>query len=472
MLHKRSLLRANATRAAGLIVACIGLMTYTQAEVAADVPEPDPWGNPTPPPLFELSHDYPTVAKLPVPLPWRDAIGNEHITTDNADAYVQALKDYIAEDMKVLLFDYANWDAGKRGWYNQPWLASTRLSDTTHGKGAHIREPIHGTYIGSADNPAGLFPKSGLKTNMDTHVLVYYNDVAATTLSKVWGASGEMPSLENGEAQFSEGSIIVKPAFTTAGGNDWPPIAGAFPWEIWIADDPPSLTTVYLFQFDIIVKDKQSAPNTGWVFSTLIYDKDAPGPTIWDKMIPLGAMWGNDPGVITPEGCDPLFPDTCSPLLETWVDQSTPVYARETLGWGGRLSGPNDGAVDIDARIKSGDGSVPYRGRYAMSSCMGCHGSAEFPMKSFLVPMPSTCANESCSPKGFYYEAGSPEFMNWFQNRAGDVPQDPETTALDYGMNLSFKVLPAWYEATHGQTGPPPNQVGGDGSYSGLSPAK
>ena len=43
------------------------------------------------------------------------------------------------------------------------------------------------------------------------------------------------------------------------------------------------------------MKDSLSAPQTGWVFTTLVYDKDAPGRTVLDKMVPLGAQWGNDP---------------------------------------------------------------------------------------------------------------------------------------------------------------------------------
>ncbi len=418
---------------------------------------PNPWALPTPPPksaydgpLFQLSHAYPSQEAPPNPAPWREAIGNGQITTQNAGAYVQALKDYIAKDMQVLLFDYQNWDAGASGWYNQPWLAS-------------VREPIHGTYVGSSGMPPAMFPKSGLKTSMATHVLVYYDRVAATSLSKVWGTSGmdPVPGMKKGGAQFAEGSIIVKPAFTTASGNEWPPIAGAHPWNVWIAPNDgtssnPELQSIYLFQFDIIVKDSQSAPKTGWVFSTLVYAATTPG-TAWDKMIPLGAMWGNDPDVNSPEDCNYLVPGSCPELFENWINQSTPVFARETLGWGGRLSGPNDGAVDINARIKTSTGSVPYSGRYAASSCMGCHGSAEYEIVSFLLPVPANCANDGCQPTTqdgslVYYPAGSPDFKRWFQDRPGDQPMDPNTIALDYGMNYSFKVLPAWFAAT-GQKG-------------------
>jgi len=413
-------------------------------------------------PLFELSHDYPERAKRRRE-PWRKAIGYREIDVSNAYAYVEALKDYVADDMQVLLFDYENWDAAERGWYNQPWLST-------------IREPIHGTYVGSTF-PAGMFPRSGLTETMTTHVLVYYEPVAATSLRKVWGRSAvdPLPGLERGGGQFPEGSIIVKPAFTTAGGDAWPPIEGAFPWQIYAppgdgtAGDP-ALQDVYFFQFDIIVKDSKSSPQSQWVFTTLVYDKSVEGD-FWDQMVPLGAMWGNDPGVVPPVGnCyDPEI-DNCPPLDETWINPAAPAYSKETLGWGGRLSGPNDGAVDISAVVQSKSGSTlrQFDGRFAMSSCMSCHGVAEFEMESFLLPGPADCDPDSddctptfasCDDRGrcelvppgpgvdlVYFQPGSHEFSRWFQSRPGDEPQDLGTIPLDYGMNYAFKAIPLWLQ--------------------------
>ena len=189
----------------------------------------DPWALPPPPPkdqydgpLFRLSHDYPEAQVMPVePLLWRQAIGNGTIDTSNAGAYTQALKDYIAGDMKTLLFDYPSWSAAAAGWYNVPWLAD-------------IRDPIHGTYVGSSFPPA-MFPISKLSADMTTHVLVYYDRVAAGILRNMWGTSGmnPIPGIEAGGAQYAEGSLVVKPAFTTASGAQWPPMRGAFPWQIW-----------------------------------------------------------------------------------------------------------------------------------------------------------------------------------------------------------------------------------------------
>ena len=102
-------------------------------------------------PLFSLSHAWPaTVTPPPTPAPWQQAIGNGPVTVKNAYAYVQALKAYVAPDMRRMLEDPAHWDAAASGWYNEPWLGG-------------IRESIHGTYVGSDYFPASLFAKSGLK---------------------------------------------------------------------------------------------------------------------------------------------------------------------------------------------------------------------------------------------------------------------------------------------------------------------
>ena len=157
------------------------------------------------------------------------------------------------------------------------------------------------------------------------------------------------------------------------------------------------------------------------------------------------------------------------------MNPTAPPYSKETLGWGGRLSGPNDGAVDTNAAIKNSDGSgsTPYVGRYAMSSCMGCHGPAEYKTESFLLPVSSVCEKDSCRPEQdaqnrlVYLAAGSPEFMQWFQDRAGNVPQDPGSIALDYDMDYAFKALPIWFDQTD-QPGPDLKYIEAFNDYRGL----
>ncbi len=382
-------------------------------------------------PIFHLSHDYPTARPdPPVDPPWIKALGGKPISQDNALAYVKALKDYIAADMRKLILDYANWNADQAGWYNMPWLFS-------------ITEPIHGTYVGSSF-PHTMFPLSGLKKDMTTLVVVYYDRTAGYTIGQIWGKDAMKPDLSR--AQYQEGAIIVKVALTTATKEEWAPMEGAATWDI--GDGGPNPSKAAFFQFDIIVKDSKTAPRTTWVFSTLVYDKNARGDA-WDKMIPLGAMWGNDPDVNSA-----INPNV--PLKENVINPMAPLYATETLGYGGRLSGPNDGAIVQDAII---DGDlVP---RVTVSSCMSCHGVAENPMRSFLLPGPGISnAQGGISPTAqgdlmYLDKPGSVAFLQWFQDRPGTEPQDSGTQPLDYHMNLAFKALPLWAKFT----GQDPGQI-------------
>jgi hypothetical protein len=207
-------------------------------------------------------------------------------------------------------------------------------------------------------------------------------------------------------------------------------------------------------QVDIVVKDRQSAPQTGWVFTTLVYDRSTrPGSRgVWDQMVPLGAQWGNDPRVDSAA-------NPGAPLLETWVNPNAPLYATETLGWGGRLSGPNDhGANDISF-VAGGKRSLLRRA--GNSSCLSCHGSSQWNaanpakgMSSFLMPLmppeldgaPNAGAPHLNSPA-----PGSAAWLRWFQNRAGDEPMDTGSVAGDYDLALTFRVLPAWQEARSGK---------------------
>ena len=391
-------------------------------------------------PYFQLSHDYPTQPPAaPVKPPWLEALNGQPISGANAGAYVNALKAYVAEDMKTLIYDYKNWDAAKVGWYNSPWLYGSR-------------EPIHGAYTGSTLVP-NVFPKSKLKKTMTTWVLPYYDSTAAYQLRQVWGDNASVATVSKTIGQYPEGAVIIKAAFTTASPRDWPPMKGAYPWKMFIPRDelpdgqgptgPVVVRDVYLFQFDIIVKDSITVPDTGWVFTTLVYDGTFSGSN-WDQMIPLGAMWGNDPGVI------PSNSGTNPPLNESWINPKAPVYSKETLAWGGRLSGPNDQAYIAPAYV---DGNViAYQ---PVDSCMGCHGSAEYPAKYFLLPVPETNGGPRFAPANidnknilYPYTPGSPDWLRWFQSRYGNEPMAKGSIALDYDMVLSFQALPVWGKCT------------------------
>lgn len=384
-------------------------------------------------PLFQLSHNYPEKSNAGS-TPWRTAIDNKPITVANANQYVEALKQYISADFRAMIAN-PNWDPAKNGWYHAPWLSCER-------------EAIHGMYVGSSDFDKDLFDGSGLKKDFSTYVLTMYNDVAGPTLNHVWGETAQTPTITQDSSQFAENAIVTKYAFTTANGDNWDAMQGALQWPLYITVNATTgnhktaqLNNASLMQFDLIVKDSQSAPNTGWVFATLVYDKDAPGKDVWDKMVPLGAMWGNDPQVNSTKNPN-------QPLTENWINPAAPAYAKMTLGWGDRLSGPNDGGRN-DAIVMV-DGKKTKMDNLPSSSCMSCHGSAEWPMHSFLLPT-TTNPPQSSGDYLVMWPPGSPQWMQWFQSRPGNVPQDIGTTAFDYDMVFVFKSLQAWQSATTGR---------------------
>jgi hypothetical protein len=402
-------------------------------------------------PLFQLSRNWPTQPSPPISNPpWRAAIGGGPITK-TAAAYVAALKQYVGANARQLILNYQNWNAAAAGWYTEPWLGS-------------IRESIHGTYAAGQFGP-GVFPGTGLTTTFDTHVLTYYDQRAAYSLYKVWRADAMNPEIQTANFQFDEGSVIVKAAmFVSDDPNHqtdwWPVTKGAAEWPLYLSipeskPGAPAVLTSYVMQFDIIVKDSVSAPKTGWVFSTLVYDATVQGDA-WDKMVPLGAMWGNDPGVDSSLNPPP-------PLNENWINPAAPLYSTQTLGWGGRLSGPNDGARN-DIQV----GTAVLKNA-PDSSCMSCHSPAEWQpemhkMLSFLLPSfpnpnsgppfkpcPDGRPNDPyiCSPA-----PGSADWFRWFQDRKGTQPFDPGSVATDFDMVFAFKSLPMWWRAT-GPAGQP-----------------
>ena len=442
---------------------------YSTALLSHASPAVQPFDNsqfPAPPgyqgPTFKLSHNYPQSAAVPA-MPWRAAIGNGPITTANAEKYMEALKASIGDDMRVLLQDYGNWDAGQRGWYNEPWLGKTSVAASAWA----AREPLRGMYVGSSQLGRDLFKGTGLKKDFTTYVLVYYDKTAAVTLNNIWGASAMDPKVTPDATQFAEGSVIVKAAFITASPAVWPVMTGTQQWPAYIemdatkSGDPataPVLTPTYLMQFDIIVKDSVSAPKTGWVFSTLVYDRRiAPkDKDIWKKMVVLGAQWGNDPQADNPAVRYPV-------LEENWNNPKAPAYGSATLGWGQRLSGPNDGAmnnVGISATVNAMP--VKYARNVKDSSCMSCHSSSQWDTRqkispSFLLPAfgphfaaPPSCKSGDC--KGYLGSPppGSELWLKWFKNRKGNEAMDPGpgVVAGDFDMVLTFKSLPAWWTET------------------------
>jgi hypothetical protein len=146
------------------------------------------------------------------------------------------------------------------------------------------------------------------------------------------------------------------------------------------------------------------------------------------------------------------------PLAENWINPDAPRYSTQTLGWGGRLSGPNDGArndIAVNGKVLK---NAPDSG------CMSCHSTAQWNTKlhrmvSFLLPSFATakppyfqlCGDDGkparnganiCSPA-----PASAAWMKWFRDRPGTEPMDAGSFATDFDEVFSFKSLGLWWRA-------------------------
>ncbi len=403
---------------------------------------------------FALKHDYPVMGSVETPetYPWKTVTKNGAITQENALAYVEALKEYVSADMKKILYEYDSWNPNNKPWYQSIWLGQ-------------VREPIHGMYIGSSFAPKTLGETQ--KESLTTYVYTLYHKTAAQTLNNIWGTdsiNAYKPNFKSAKnTQYAEGSVIIKFAFINYNNatNNWSTLENAATWDVYtdvlagaetaLKGASPTIRSLKLMQFDIIVKDTKASPSTGWVFSTLVYDKDATGATAWDKMIPLGATWGNNPKKVAQLTKKKALADAVVPapidltLTENWINPKAPSYAIQTLGWGGRLSGPNDGAVfSTGPETRSTSGEVFKDGGVSTVGCLGCHSSAQYKFNSFLVPIVFPTPNGDGTP--LVYEPGSPNWNRWFMNNNGQVPFDSGSgqVGLDYDMVTAFKAVPAW----------------------------
>jgi hypothetical protein len=379
----------------------------------------------------------------PVAARWTPGGGKGGLTPQDAPYYVTAVKAYLAAQMSGLVNDPASWAPEKAGWYDMPWMAQGDTLPDGRTDPNSGREAILGSHTGQILEPS-TFPSLPPKVKFQNHSVIYYNDVAAAMLGRLWK---DPYSPDLGDTQFPEGSIIVKVEAATLTPDQWPAVAGSTRYWVYrptvaVIDNPgityktPSMVPVYFAQMAVKVKDKLASPETGWVYMAFAYDAKASGATVWDKAVPVGAMWGNDPEAArTPSGRNPN-----APLLQTWVNPQAPAFARDTLGWGGRLAGPMDVATRHNVLTVSGK---RYQGdtTLAASACLSCHAAAQFPFTENLYPSPNKVFPEDGDPF-LLFDPGTADWARWYQNRPGNVALSGSgrtgIVALDYDMLLTF----------------------------------
>ncbi len=397
-----------------------------------------------------LSHDYPSA---PPAHSWLDVKPHGLITLDNAQAYMTKLKTYVEPSLRKIIEAPADWDPAANGWYDMPWMG--QAADAEDG-----RDAILGSFTGQIILAASE-QRHDLKTDTQNHTIIYYDGMAASTLGDIW-KDVRNPAVP--AAFYREGSLVVKAGGVAATPEKWPETDGAALWRvyrppveevIWNRTHGPSdqkpwtpiVQTLRVMQFDIIVKDSEAAPDTGWVFATFVYDKSAPkGTGPWDQLVPLGATWGNDPEADRYyPGHPPVDPkNPHAPLLKQfWRNPNAPEYTAATLGWGGRMSGPIDVAErhgvllvkNVPAGKFTSDSAceaipnTPVTGPFRASGCYSSHRTSQTGLSARMYPSPVAAHLPSDGQPFCLYTPGTAEWSPWYQNRNGHTPQVSATPA-------------------------------------------
>jgi cytochrome c553 len=338
-----------------------------------------------------LSQDYPSVPPAAADGPWLKF----DFRTDPG-RYIAAVYAYVLEGNVE-----ADWDVQNnlvRKWYHAPWMHA----------GDHGREYIRGLTRERTTPrpPAGQNGELGPAQTAcaQNWAVGFFNAPGGYTVGQVW-SNPDAP--DAAKSRFPEGTVVAKLLFTAAGVTQVPYLAGALEWQANVNDIPPSdldcheqkartRQTVWLLQMDLAVRDSRADSSTGWVFATYSFDGGRPGASPWEKMIPVGVMWGNDP-LLTASAYA-----SGQRTNETWInpDLKTPQH----LGWLRRLNGPVDNSA---------------------SSCLSCHATAEVPAALPMIP-PATMP-----------EANR---MRWFQNYKAGQAFDPSSISTDYSLQIAFGI--------------------------------
>jgi hypothetical protein len=286
------------------------------------------------------------------------------------------------------------------------------------GPGASGREFIHGL------TRARDFSKGELGPNQiacrQNWALSFFNENGGMVLGRIWkpvrlGEGG--PDL--GVLPFLSGTAMVKLVFTTATAADDPKLAGAPELQANIhaggrGDTCPSAIDangtaarrepqmLRLVQVDLAVREDRASYKTGWVFGSFRYDGSMTGSDPWQRLRPMGLMWGNDPQL-----SDAAFEAGGKSRQTIMLDTS------RTYGRSGRMNG----IVDEPS-----------------SACSSCHMAAQWPTLAPMVPQ-GDWKTASCWFRNLdaRYPFG---FSPGAYHSCGDTAALKQTRSLDFSLQL------------------------------------
>jgi hypothetical protein len=369
-------MRLSSIRIFAGLVSCLSAAALGQDEPRFPSAHDDPpagWTGP----VFVLRQDYPTESPAAEEYPW------EEIDFRTApESYIRAVLQYAYEGN--IDAEWAPEDNMERNWYHAPWM---------HW-GRNGREFIHGLTRERDSRPGELHEDQ--TDRFQNWAVSIYNAPGGFVIGEVW--KGETP--DPSAAQFPNGTVSIKLLFTQADPAQVPYLTGSKEWQAHIhtslTGSTRSVQTLRLLQIDVGVRDDRADDAAGWIFGTFVHNSDAEGATPWERMVPVGIMWGNDPGVTA------AMVAAGTELEETWINED--VGTPQHLGWAGRLNGPVDNPA---------------------SSCLSCHSTAQYEATSSMVP-------------GF--SASDMERLRWFRNIGPEEPFDTGQISLGYSLQLAMGI--------------------------------
>jgi hypothetical protein len=328
-------------------------------------------------PVFKLRQDYPATRPAAETKPWK--------AFDFKTQPLQYAKSVLSYCLEGNI--EADWQLEKnqvRNWYHVPWLHTT----------ANGREFVRGLTLERSSRPKELAPTQ--TSTFSNWAVGMYNPAGGYVIGQVWK---DPNSPAPGKAKFPDGAAACKLLFTTATVEQVPYLKKSVEWQANVSlagSTTRAVRMVRLLQVDIAVRDTRANSTTGWVFGTFVYDGDAPGATPWDRLVPVGLMWGNDPSVTVPAATSTTH------LQQTFINSQ--VGPPQHLGRAGRLNGPVDNPK---------------------SSCLSCHSTAQYKAVSDVLPPSNGSITET---------------MRWFRNIKAGKPFDAGQQSQDYSLQLALGI--------------------------------
>ncbi|NSZ66986.1 hypothetical protein G6L16_023455 [Agrobacterium tumefaciens] len=337
---------------------------------------------------FQIHYDFPKTLPDTSKLSW--------LTIDpfkNPSNYMHSILNYVTKVNARPEIDWRIEDNKEEQWCDAPWFFM-------------LREPLHGMTTERWSRPKELH---ALQTEWErTFAVGIYNDVACYGFGQIWA---DPASPKTRDFAFADGAVSAKMLFTSATPSSVPYLAGSKEWDV-AGKKGGDTMTMRLLQLDISVKDERS-PN-GWFFGTFVYNAMQPGNTPYERLVPVGLIWGSDPAL----NVEAYLSKAMTPT-ESWVnpDVAAQFYAlpRQHLGLFGRANGPVDNPL---------------------SACITCHQRAHDWGTAVLPDTWQAAEADKLLPDVPSDPYDNKAVAAYFRNIGTNSPV-AETQSLDYVLQVS-----------------------------------